>query len=95
MLENNEMIYTAIFQNQSGKLTRSRYTGVIDRREAWHAAANMGESSGECLLALVPGDHPVYTYENTFQVNKIDRTNMKAHDVFEVIHGGDDVFEMT
>ena len=46
MMENNEMIYTAIFQNQSGKLTHSRYTGVIDRREAWEIAANMGESSG-------------------------------------------------
>ncbi len=95
MLENKEMIYTAIFQNQSGELTYSRYTGVIDRGEAWRAAANMGESSGECLLALVPGDHPVYTYENTFQANKTDRTNMKVHDVFELIHDSEDVFEMT
>mgnify|MGYP001376521160 CR=1 FL=1 len=96
MLENNEMIYTAIFQNNTGKLTRSRYTGVIDRKEAWKSAAHMGESNGDCLLALVPGDHPVYTYDNTFSNKNADRTNMKTHDVFELDQNGEEsVFQMT
>ena len=88
------MIYTAIFQNSAGKTSSSRYTGVIDRRRAWQAAAKLGESNGDCLVALVPGDHPVHTYENIFDVEGSDRTNMKTHDVFEV-YGEEETFEMT
>ena len=94
-MENDEMIYTAIFQNKEGKLIYSRYTGVIARREAWERAAAMGKTSGDCLIALVPGDHPVYTYETLFEEGTAN-TELKNHDVFEVVVGPrDDVFEMT
>ena len=93
MMESDEMIYTAIFQSKSGNITRSRYTGVMDRQQAWRAAAGMGESSGLCLIALVPGDHPVHTYENVFEVEP--NTELKHHDVFEFPHDSDDVYEMT
>ena len=93
-MENNEMIYTAIFQGSQGKLTHSRYTGVIDKKQAWLAAAKMGASNNMCLIALVPGDHPVYFYENFVEDNaKRDRTQTQFHDVYEM--GPDDVFEMT
>ncbi len=93
MMENDEMIYTAIFQNKQGELTHSRYTGVIGRREAWRRAADMGETNGDCLVALVPGDHPVYTYENTMIDREQNITEMKNHDVFELPE--EDVYQMT
>ena len=92
MMENDEMIYTAIFQDKDGNLSRSRYTGVIARQEAWRRAASMGESSNMCLLALVPGDHPVYTYENVFNSEQ-PSTELKQHDVFEM--QANDAYEMT
>ena len=88
MMENNEMIYTAIFQGPQGQLTRSRYTGVIDRHEAWLSAAKMGASTDLCLLALVPGDHQVYFYNNFVEDNS-KLSNDTPIDVF------DNVFEMT
>jgi hypothetical protein len=95
MMENNEMIYTAIFQNAQGKLTRSRYTGVIDRKEAWLSAARMGASSDMCLLTLIPGDHPAYFYENFVEDNAAseNRTGIQHHDLFLI--QDDDVYEMT
>ncbi len=94
MMETNEMIYTAIFQGAQGKLTRSRYTGVIDKKEAWLSAAQMGAREDMCLLALIPGDHPAYFYENFVEDNAPrKRSGMQNHDLF-LIHD-DDVFEMT
>jgi hypothetical protein len=86
-MENNEMIYTAIFQNSIGKLFSSRYTGVMNRSEAWMSAAKIGGSEGNCLIALVPGDHPIYFYDNFVKetsVSMTDRTNIKSHDVYEI-----------
>ena len=86
-MENKVMIYTAIFQNSSGKLFTSRYTGVVSRSEAWLSAAKMGGSEGNCLVALVPGDHPVYFYENfVTDSNVIDmkkRSGQQSHDLFD------------
>ena len=94
MMETNEMIYTAIFQGAQGKLTRSRYTGVIEKKEAWLAAARMGASDNMCLLALIPGDHPAYFYENFVEDNTPPRrTQTQNHDLF-LIHD-DNTFEMT
>ena len=95
MMETNEMIYTAIFQSAQGKLTRSRYTGVIDKKDAWLAAARMGSSSGMCLLALVPGDHPAYFYENFVNDNAKQSSNIQNHDLFEVTPDEESVYEMT
>jgi len=89
MMENDEMIYTAIFRTKEGKMTRSRYTGVIARREAWIRAQAMGQSNDDVLVALVPGDHPVYTYESLFENNE-PNTELKDHDLYDF-----NVFEMT
>ena len=65
------------------KLFTSRYTGVVNKSEAWLSAAKMGGAEGSCLVALVPGDHPVYFYENF--VNEVahkDRTGQQGHDLF-------------
>ena len=64
MRENPEMIYTAIYQNAQGRLTYGRYLGNMSRKEAWVSAASLGEPDQLCLVALVPGDHPVYFYED-------------------------------
>jgi len=77
------MIYTAIFQNSQGKLNTSRYTGVISRSEAWLQAAQMGGKSGECLIALVPGDHPVYFYDDFVnESHHKNRTQQQDHDLY-------------
>ena len=80
------MIYTAIFQGAQGQLTHSRYLGVVNKHEAWLSAAKLGSSSNMCLIALVPGDHPIYFYENFVEdlSDPADRTSMKSHDVYEM-----------
>tara|TARA_R110002012_G_scaffold310688_1_gene519110 strand:+ start:326 stop:571 length:246 start_codon:yes stop_codon:yes gene_type:complete len=80
------MIYTAIFQGAQGKLHRARYTGVMDKKDAWLTATRMGARTGECLIALVSGDHPVYFYENFVEDNAAaeDRTLTQQHDVYEM-----------
>ena len=85
MLENNEMIYTAIFQNSVGKLFTSRYTGVVNKSEAWLTAAKMGGTEGNCLVALVPGDHPVYFYESFVDsIKQQARTEQQEHDLYSL-----------
>ena len=84
-MENKIMIYTAIYQNSQGKLFTSRYTGIVNKSEAWLSAAQMGGSEGNCLVALVPGDHPVYFYENFVSDSEHrDRTGQQDHDLFLV-----------
>ena len=93
MMENNEMIYTAIFQGPQGQLSYSRYTGVIDRKTAWLTAAKMGGSNNMCLLALVPGDHPVYFYDNFVNDNAQETTTDSAKNAPVDVY--DNVYEMT
>ncbi len=64
--------YTAIYQNSTGKITRHIATASNDRREAWSQLCDMKESDGECLILLVPGDHPVVQYEDTRANKQID-----------------------
>ena len=93
MMETDDMIYTAIFQGPQGQLIRSRYTGATDRKQAWLDATKMGASTGQCLIALVFGDHPVYFYENFVEDNsKSERSETQKHDLFE---SDDGVYEMT
>lgn len=75
------MIYTAIFQDSEGHYHRLRYTGETERIKAWENAAHMGASDGLCLVLLIPGDHPIYTYED---VHPPDRTAVQNHDLFEL-----------
>ena len=75
------MIYTAIYQDASGKVSSGKYAGSPDRPVAYRNAASMGETDGRCLVALVPGDHPLYTYEDLVAH---DRAVMQRHDLFEL-----------
>ena len=83
MLENKDMIYTAIYQNGQGKLTRARYTGELSRSNAWLTATKMGASNGDRLIALVSGDHPVYFYQNFVEDNS-QRTAQQNHDLYVI-----------
>jgi hypothetical protein len=58
------MIYTAIYQNHFGKLSRMRYVGAPSKRVAWLDAMQKGGSKDSVLIALVSGDHPVYFFSN-------------------------------
>ena len=84
MLENTEMIYTAIYQSGQGRLTRMRYLGEVNKQESWLRAARDGAKNNLCLVALVPGDHPVYFYENFVSDEISPRSNIQDHDVFEM-----------
>ena len=64
--------YTAIYQNARGKITRYTATASNDKKEAWAQLCGMKESEGECLILLVPGDHPVVQYEDTRENRQID-----------------------
>lgn len=80
------MIYTAIYQGPQGQLTYGRYTGHISRQDAWLSAAKLGGMNGNCLVALVPGDHPVYFYENFVKDNAAkERSETQQHDLYEIL----------
>ena len=64
--------YTAIYQNSKGEITRYRAQGSNDKRQAWAQLCGMKENDGECLILLVPGDHPVVQYEDTIENKQID-----------------------
>ena len=64
--------YTAIYQNSKGEITRYTAQASNDRGEAWSQLRGMKENEGECLILLVPGDHPVVQYEDTRENKQID-----------------------
>ncbi len=64
--------YTAIYQNSEGKISRYTAQASNDRGEAWAQLHTMKENDGECLILLVPGDHPVVQYEDTCENKQID-----------------------
>ena len=64
--------YTAIYQNSAGKITRYTATASNDRPKAWSQLCKMKENEGECLILLVPGDHPVVQHEDTLENRQID-----------------------
>ena len=94
MMEDDEMIYTAIFQDRAGRITKARYTGAVSRKHAWADAVALGEPEQVCLIALVPGDHPVHTYDGVF--GKEPNTELQRHDVYEVsMEPEDSAYEIT
>ena len=64
--------YTAIYQNSTGTISRYRTHASNDRGKAWTQLCDMKENEGECLILLVPGDHPVVQYEDTLENRQID-----------------------
>ena len=64
--------YTAIYQNSAGRISRYTATASNDKKEAWAQLCDMKESEGECLILLVPGDHPVVQYIDTVDNKQID-----------------------
>ncbi len=78
------MVYTAIYQDSTGKLTYQPYKGEPARSTAWLDAAKKGGSSGRCLVALVPGVHPVYFYNDFVNDTASDEATIKHHDLYEV-----------
>ncbi len=75
------MVYTAIYMNDKGVVTHRSCPSVPDRKKAWSAACTIA-SEGECLVALVPGSHPVYTYDKLS--TSFDDSGIKSHDLFEI-----------
>ena len=86
MMENKEMVYTAIYQNSQGELSYDTYMGHMSRHSAWLEAAKDGGTQDKCLVALVPGVHPVYFYsdfvEDFSEYSEPD--NIKNHDLYEI-----------
>ena len=78
------MIYTAIYQNGQGKLSYETYSGHMNRSDAWLNAAKQGGANNKCLIALVPGVHPVYFYENFVSDGEATRSPVQDHDVYEM-----------
>ena len=80
------MIYTAIYQNSQGELSYSTYMGQMSRHSAWLEAAKTGGAQDKCLVALVPGVHPVYFYSDFVDdfTDLSDVSNIKNHDLYEM-----------
>ncbi len=64
--------YTAIYQNSKGRITRYTAQASNDKKEAWAQLSGMRESDGECLILLVPCNHPVIQYVDTIENKQID-----------------------
>ena len=64
--------YTAIYQNSEGEITSHTTQGSNDKRQAWAQLCNMKENEGECLILLVPGDHPVVQYKDVQESKQVD-----------------------
>ena len=77
--------YTAIYQNNTGKITRYTAQGSNDKREAWNALCDMREEQGECLILLVPGNHPVVQYEDTLENKQIDLFDNLVNDMVDAL----------
>lgn len=75
--------YTAIYQNSEGQISRYTATASNDKKEAWAQLCHMKESDGECLILLVPGDHPVVQYEDTIENKQIDLFDNLVNDMSE------------
>ena len=85
MMENKQMIYTAIYQSTQGVLSYETYTGHMSRAPAWEAAAKQGGANDKCLIALVPGVHPVYFYSDFVDsVSEAQSNELRNHDLFEL-----------
>jgi hypothetical protein len=56
--------YTAIFQTTTGSLRVYTATASNDRPEAWTQMTALKQNEDECLILLVPGNHPVVRYED-------------------------------
>ena len=64
--------YTAIYQNSEGRITRYTAQASNDKKQAWKQLSDMKENDGECLILLVPGNHPVVQYIDTLENKQID-----------------------
>ena len=81
------MIYTAIYQNSQGEMTYETYSGHMNRSDAWLSAAKQGGANNKCLVALVPGVHPVYFYSDfvdSVSDSAPREDDIKQHDLFEL-----------
>ena len=81
------MIYTAIYQNSQGEMSYETYSGHMNRSDAWLSAAKQGGASNKCLVALVPGVHPVYFYSDfvdSVSDSAPREDDIKQHDLFEL-----------
>jgi len=78
------MVYTAIYQDSTGKLTYEPYKGQPSRTSAWLDAAQKGGSTDRCLVALVPGIHPVYFYNDFVKDTSSYEETIKHHDLYEI-----------
>ena len=56
--------YTAIFQTTTGSLRVYNAPASNDRPVAWAQMSALKENEDECLILLVPGNHPVVRYED-------------------------------
>ena len=78
------MIYTAIYQNGQGKLSHEITKGNVSRIDAWLDAAREGGAKDKCLVALIPGSHPVYFYSDFVKSLLMKENNdVKNHDLFD------------
>lgn len=81
------MIYTAIYQNSQGEMSYETYSGHMNRSDAWLSAAKQGGANNKCLVALVPGVHPVYFYSDfvdSVSDSAPREDDIKQHDLFEL-----------
>ena len=58
------MVYTAVFQDQSGQYTFEDHIAAPDRTEAWHQIHEKRTDANTCLVLLIDGKANVKTFED-------------------------------
>ena len=58
------MVYTAVFQDQSGQYTFEDHIAAHDRTEAWHQIHERRTNTDTCLVMLIDGKANVKTFED-------------------------------
>tara|TARA_Y100001937_G_scaffold122912_1_gene184905 strand:- start:913 stop:1107 length:195 start_codon:yes stop_codon:yes gene_type:complete len=58
------MVYTAVFQDQSGQYTFEDHIAAHDRTEAWHEIYEKRTNADTCLVLLIDGKANVKRFED-------------------------------
>ena len=58
--------------------------GVAVAPPSRSSAAQQGGANNKCLIALVPGVHPVYFYDDFADSMLQNQSDIKRHDLFEL-----------
>ena len=65
------MIYTAVFQDKTGKYSFETHVSTHDRVSAWHEIHTKRQFAETCLVMLIDGQASVKTYADILDTPEV------------------------